>query len=79
MLGLTRLNKQPNKVIQIISYKNALLFGGLSTGGAVLGKAGNYLTKSLPKRLADSALKPSIKELEKTIKYGDKTLGASSS
>ena len=56
--------------------QNALLFGGLSTGGAVLGKAGNYLTKSLPKRLADSALKPSIKELEKTIKYGDKTLGA---
>ncbi len=56
--------------------QNALLFGGLSAGGAVLGKAGNYLTKSLPKRLADSALKPSIKELEKTIKYGDKTLGA---
>ncbi len=54
---------------------NAMLFGGMSGVGELAGKAGKFATKELPGRLVNSALKPSVQELEKATKYGGDTLG----
>lgn len=55
--------------------KNALLFGVLSKGGELVGKAGKYAAEKLPGKLVDSAIKPSLQETKKAILYGGKTLG----
>lgn len=52
------------------------LIGGAIGGLGLLAKGTKeFLTKTTPKWLMDNAIKPSLNELKKNIKYGTKTLG----
>ena len=55
--------------------KNAILYGSLSKVGSGVSKVKNGLTKSAPSKLYDTAIKPTLDESRKAIKYGGKTLG----
>lgn len=53
----------------------ALLGGALSLAGAAISKAKNLVTQTLPEKLYNSAVKPTLSELRKNVKFGQDTLG----
>lgn len=52
-----------------------LLGGSLPVAGKVFGKAKNVFTEKLPEKIYNTAVKPTLDELRKNIKYGNETLG----
>jgi hypothetical protein len=54
---------------------NAILYGTLSGLGSAVSKAGQVLTKKLPTSLVNTAIKPTLEESRKAIKFKGDTLG----
>jgi hypothetical protein len=54
---------------------NAILYGTLSGLGSAVSKAGQVLTKKLPASLVNTAIKPTLEESRKAIKFKGDTLG----
>lgn len=54
---------------------NAILYGTLSGLGSAASKLGQVVTKKLPATLVNTALKPTLDESRKAIKFGGDTLG----
>lgn len=67
-----------DKPLKQVALDTAIGAGtGLATVGAskVLGKLKNFVTDVAPESLMNHAVKPTLDELRKNIKYGDATLG----
>lgn len=55
--------------------RDALLFGTLSKVGSALGKVKDVATKTLPGKIVDTAIKPSLDDARKAILYKGKSIG----
>lgn len=55
--------------------KNAILFGSLSKAGNLISKGVSAVTKNAPSKIINSAVKPTLEESRKAIRFGGETLG----
>ncbi len=68
-------DNKSGKDLATSTLSGALVAGTLPIAGAAAGKAKQFLTERLPENLMNRAIKPTLDDLKRNIKYGSDTFG----